>query len=58
MYEVFFRGFRAKKSYNQPHINNNVRSIWFLELSLPYFSGIPKKMRILVTRLQLGLPEN
>ena len=44
--EVFFRGFRAKKS----HINNNVQSIWFLELSLPYFSGIPKKMRILVTR--------
>ena len=49
--EVFFRGFRAKKPHNQPHINNNVRSIWFLELSLPYFSGIPKKMRILVTRL-------
>lgn len=35
--EVFFRGFRAKKSHNQPHINNNVRSIWFLELSLPLF---------------------
>ena len=48
--KVFFRGFRAKKSHNQPHINNNVRPIWFLELSLPYFSVIPKKMRILVVR--------